>query len=99
MEWKRQTPEKEKGDYWFAGQCFVTAGVNTEIPPAEIQAIVQDVYTLAAKSGGIDYLQCYQHSKTKRKIWVIDQVTKTALTDGSHPPEHNYFTVLFPEEY
>ena len=41
----------------------------------------------------------YVNEATGRKVWVIDQVTRAETKDGSHPPEHNHFTILFPEEY
>lgn len=96
--WKRQ-PQEQKGDYWFAGNCYVTAGVNGEIPKIEIQEIITDLQKFVREQKGADYLQVYINEKTGGKIWVIDQVTKSELQDGTHPQEHNYFTVLFPEEY
>ena len=99
MKWKRQTPEHESGDYWFNGKCVATRGVAEEIPKEEVIAIAQDVNRTAKESGGIDYLQTYIHEKTKKKVWVIDQVTKADLENGQHPVEHNYFTILFPHEY
>lgn len=99
MKWIRQTPEQDSGDYWFAGRCVATRGVDEEIPRIEVIAIAQDINRVAQTSGGIDYMQTYIHQETKRKIWVIDQVTRGALQNGDHPSEHNYFTILFPEEY
>lgn len=98
MVWKRQ-PQERPGDYWFAGRMFVTNRIFNEIPAAEVAAIVQDVLSFVKQEQGADYLQVYIHEVTGKKIWVIDQVTRGELQDGTHPEEHNYFTVLFPEEY
>lgn len=98
MAWIRQ-PQENPGDYWFAGKFFVTRGVFDEIPTLEVADIVRDVQEFAQQEQGADYLQVYINNVTGRKIWVIDQVTKNELQEGIHPEEHNYFTVLFPEEY
>lgn len=98
-KWQRQPQEQEGQDYWFGGKCFVTVGVQGEIPQDEILEIISDVHEFAQKSRGVDYLQNYINEETGRKVWVIDQVTKSSLESGDQPPEHNYFTVLFPEEY
>ena len=101
MKWKRQQPEVPDGqaDYWFNGRCVATAGLMAEIPENEVKAIAKDVHETAFKSKGIDYLQTYKHEDSGTVIWVIDQVTKGALERKEHPPEHNYFTILFPHEY
>ncbi|MDB4727837.1 hypothetical protein OAF63_03520 [Saprospiraceae bacterium] len=99
MKWIYQQPDKKKGDYWFAGRCIATAGISNEISMEELRAIAQDVHNKAFTFGGIDYLQKYVHEDTKRVVWIIDQVTRSSLKNGDHPPEHNYFTILFPEEY
>lgn len=101
MKWKRKTPEVADGqaDYWFNGKCVATRGVVEAIPENELKAIVQDVHNTAFNAGGIDYLQVYEQEGSEVVVWVIDQVTKTALENGEHPKEHNYFTVLFPSEY
>lgn len=96
--WKRQ-PQEQEGQDWFAGQVYATAGVSKEIPPDEIRAILTDLWEFVRQEQGIDYLQVYVNEESGRKVWVIDQVTRTALQQGEHPPEHNYFTILFPEEY
>lgn len=99
MKWIRQELEISSGDYWFAGKCVATRGVITEIPETEVVAIAQDINRISRESEGIDYLQVYIHEETERKIWVIDQVTRSSLQNRDHPDEHNYFTILFPEEY
>ena len=99
MKWKRQPPEHENGDYWFDGRFLATAGVTRKIPEEELIAIAQELNRLAIENGGLDYLQVYVHEEMKVKVWVIDQVTRMALRNGDHPPEHNYFTILFPSEY
>lgn len=99
MDWKRKEPELKTGDYWFNGRCVATAGVASEIPLNELKEIARDVHETAFESGGVDYLQRYEHKETKQLIWVIDQVTKESLLDGSQPSEHNHFTIIFPHEY
>lgn len=98
MGWIRQ-PQEQTGDYWFAGRCFMTQAVSSMIPPAEINAILNDLHLSVEQEQGLDYLQAYVNEVTKMKIWVIDQVSKNQLLEGDHPDEHNYFTILFPEEY
>jgi hypothetical protein len=98
-KWVRQPQEKEGQDYWFAGTCYITNGVDGEIPEAERMQILQDLWAFVREKQGIDYLQVYVNEATGRKVWVIDQVTRAETKDGSHPPEHNHFTILFPEEY
>jgi len=100
-KWKRKKPEiaDGQGDYYFNGRCVATRGVYEAIPEEEMKAIAADVNNIASKSGGIDYLQQYKNQESGMVIWVIDQVTQSALKSGDHPPEHNYFTILFPSEY
>lgn len=101
MKWKRKPPEVADGqaDYHFNGRVIMTRGVTTAIPEQELIAIVQDIKKIVKEFGGIDYLQIYEHEESGVIIWVMDQVTKAALSRGDHPPEHNYFTILFPSEY
>lgn len=98
MAWNRQ-PQESPGDYWFAGKFFVTQRVFDEIPTLEVADIIRDVQTFAQQEQGVDYLQVYINDMTGAKVWVIDQVTRTELQEGTQPEEHNYFTILFPEEY
>lgn len=97
--WVRQPQEKEDQDYWFAGTCYITKGVDEEIPQHEREQILHDLQAFVHQKQGIDYLQVYLNEATGRKVWVIDQVTRSELVAGIHPPEHNHFTLLFPEEY
>jgi hypothetical protein len=82
-----------------AGTCYITSGVDGEIPEAERMQILQDLWAFAREKQGIDYLQAYVSEATGRKVWVIDQITCAETKDGSHPPEHNHYTMLFPEEH
>lgn len=99
FKWERQPQEQEDQGYWFAGKCIRTASIAADLSIDEITDIIGDLQQTAITAKGIDYLQTYIHKETGKKIWVIDQVTRTALTDGTHPPEHNYFTILYPHEY
>ena len=97
MDWKRQ-PQEKPGDYWFAGKFFVAMEVFEEINYLEVADIVRDVQEFARQEKGADHLQVYLNEVTGRKILVIDQVTKAELRNGTRSEEHNFFTILFPEE-
>ena len=95
MKWTRQEQEC-KGNYWFAGACYLTAGVDADIPKDEIAAILLDLHRFIQQEQGIDYLQVYTRDDGT-KLWIIDQVPRDELHE--HPPEHNHYTILFPHEY
>ena len=97
--WERQPQEYDKGDYWFNGTILITKGISTELLEGEIATIVADAINLATQKQGIDYLIVYKHKTTGQKLFFIDQVTKKSLQKGDHPPEHNYATLMFAEEY
>lgn len=94
--WKRLPQEKEGQNYFFAGQGYLTQGVDEDIPPAEIVQILADLHAFVQEKQGIDYLQVYEDENGNR-LWIIDQVQRHELHE--HPPEHNHFTILFPHEY
>lgn len=96
--WVRKTQEKG-GDYWFNGICYLTATINQTIPKQEIITILQDLHSFVESEQGIDYLQVYTNQETGQVIWIIDQVTRQELKRGVQPAEHNYYTILFPDEY
>lgn len=95
MNWQRQEQEC-KGNYWFAGACYLTAAVDAEIPKDEIAAILTDLWQFVRQEQGIDYLQVYIR-EDGAKLFVIDQVPRDELHE--HPIEHNHFTILYPSEY
>ncbi len=94
--WKRLPQEQEDQDYWFAGSCFLTSGVSSTLNSEEVLFILTDLYKFVKEKQGIDYLQVYERDDGLR-VWVIDQIPRCELND--HPPAHNHFTLLFPEEY
>lgn len=96
MKWTRQPQEQENHDFWFAGRCYVTAGVSASLTPLEVAWIVMDIQNFVLMKQGIDYLQVYER-EDGLKVWVIDQVPRCELED--HPKDHNHYTILFPDEY
>lgn len=93
--WHYQQQEQD-GDYWFGGKIYTTASIQSEIPNAELQAIILFLKMLAIKQKGLDYLQVFKASDGT-KIFVIDQITRHQV--ASSPPEYHHFTILFPHEY
>ncbi len=98
MAWALKSQE-QPGDYWFSGKCFVTNTVSSSIPLEDVQTILIDLHAFVKQEQGVDYLQVYINEATKQELWIIDQVTKNDLQEGNHPEEHNYNTILFPDEY
>ena len=94
--WTRKLQEQEDQDYWFGGKCYLTAGVDSEIPKDEIAQILADLKAFVQEKQGIDYLQVYERDDGT-VLWIIDQVPKSELSE--HPSEHNHFTILYPHEY
>ena len=93
--WHYQQQEKD-GDYWFDGKIYMTANIQSEIPNAELQAIILFLKMLALKQEGLDYLQVFI-ANDGTKIFVIDQITRQQVADS--PQEYHHFTTLFPHEY
>lgn len=97
--WERQPQEVKEGDYWFNGKILATKGISENLLEGEIMLIIADAINFAIQNQGIDYLVVYKHKTSGQKLFFIDQVTKSDLQQGHHPPEHNYATLMFAEEY
>ncbi|KAA3595838.1 MAG: hypothetical protein DWQ06_16600 [Calditrichaeota bacterium] len=109
--WAYQEPEYKDGDYFFSGFTLLTNGVNTELLQEEIVKLVLFIKVLVQEHNGIDYLQVFDEelfeneiwTKTGRKIFIIDQLSKKMLEgDGytkEQKKENNHFTILFADEY
>jgi hypothetical protein len=100
-DWTRQ-PQEQDGNYFFAGRMYMTRRIAAELPPEEIHAIVRDLQTFVADSGGVDYLQVYV-SEDDRKIFCIDQLSRPMIEGDSYSEKqiaaYDYWTMLFAEEY
>ncbi len=101
--WKRKQQESE-GTYQFNGFMLMTSGVQSTLSQEEIDWILKDLFQfIKEKKGLVDYLQCYECSDGKRKVWFIDQLNKEMLEgDGytkAQKKEYNHFTMLLPSEY
>ena len=99
--WVRK-PQEQEGDYFFAGSMYMTSGVQLSLNFHEILFIIADLRKAVKLENGLDYLQVYSH-QDGRKVWVIDTLPKSRLDSGelsqTEKVEHNYFTILLPEEY
>ena len=95
--WIRQ-PQECDGDYWFNGKILITRNVSESIPRPFVIQIVEEVQRLAVENKGIDYLITFKNEEGDT-LFFIDQVTRTALKNGDHPPEHHYATLMFSWEY
>lgn len=96
--WTRKPQEDEDQKYFFSGQCYLTSGIDQELPKDELQAILTDLHAFVKEKNGIDYLQVYEDEKGNR-IWIIDQLDKEMIESGEYAPGDNHYTVLLPEEY
>lgn len=97
MQWKRK-PQETPGKYFFSGRFLVTQGVLGLLSQEEIQLIYTDVRNFVTQENGIDYLQVYEHPDG-RKVWLIDQLDEQMIDSEQYAPEHNYCTMLLPDEY
>ncbi|MCW3108644.1 MAG: hypothetical protein JWQ09_3150 [Segetibacter sp.] len=103
--WKRQKQENiEYSSHFFNGMVYSTQRISSELNELEQRAIMEDLLLFAAKKPeGIDYLQVYVNTKTKQKIFAIDNYSRTVLDDPNGLLEnkirHHYTTLLFAEEY
>lgn len=99
--WTRK-PQEQEGDYLFAGMAVMTSGIQEACEQHDVLAIVHDLRKSVKEHAGLDYLQVFTHTDG-RKVWVIDNLSKDRLeSDGmtdAEKQEHNYFTILLPEEY
>ncbi|BDS10704.1 hypothetical protein [Aureispira anguillae] len=97
--WEHKPPEYETGDYWFDGKFLVSQGVQDALSGAEIFFIYAHIINLVQQHQGIDYVQVFEQKEKGYKLFFLDQVTRESLQIGEQPPEHNYCTLLFAEEY
>lgn len=95
VQWSRKKQDRD-GTYRFDGQMLVTAGVQTELLPFEVEDITRDLMNLVEQQDGIDYLVVYQR-QDGTKVWCMDQLNDEMKPH--HPPEHHYWTMLLPSEY
>lgn len=99
--WVRK-PQDQEGDYIFAGSVYMTPGVQASLEQHEIMSIIADLRRAVKAHNGLDYLQVYTH-QDGRKVWVIDTLPKSRLDSDelsqTEKVEHNYSTILLPEEY
>ena len=99
--WVMQEQECE-GDYFFAGNSYMTKGIAEALHPIEVAFITLEVKNYVAENNGADYLFVFIH-KDGRKVYVIDQLSKSMMESGGYTTEeikeYNLFTVLFAHEY
>ena len=97
--WEQLPQEVEQGDYWFDGKLLVTRGVSEYLSNLETYLLITNAMHFAHLQGGCDYIIVYVHKKRNLKLFFIDQVTRTDLAKGEHPPEHHYATLMLASEY
>ncbi len=99
--WTRK-PQEQPGNYLFGGLIYMTSGIQDALDQHDVLAIVHDLKKSVEASDGLDYLQVYTH-KDGRKVWVLDNLSEDRLTSGdltqAEKREHDYFTIMLPEEY
>jgi len=97
--WERLPQESNTGQFFFAGAMYITQGVNA-LRPAEILFIYWDLRAFVKENpNGVDYLQVYIDRETNRRLYFIDNLSKSMIDSGDYKPEDNYCTLLFSEEY
>lgn len=98
--WTYKPSEVDSGDHYFDGVPYITQGVSQKLTHEEIMDIIADLQKEAKKHNGIDYLQVYKNSSDDQ-IWIINQLPREIIEtcDPKWVAEHNFFTVLLPEEY
>ncbi|MCG2609993.1 hypothetical protein LZZ90_00560 [Flavobacterium sp. SM15] len=96
--WTIKTQSFE-GDYCFNGNIYISREVHLRIDKKIIFQMVQITKLLVEINNGLDYLIVFENSKTKEKLFFIDQLSKAMIESGDFLPEHNYCTLLFSNEY
>ena len=100
--WTRQ-PEECDGEYFFSGRAVMTHGVADALASEEIAFIVAVLKQAVQENQGLDYLQVFTCDDDGRKVWVIDQLSKSMKESGDRTPteiaEDDVFTLLLPKEY
>lgn len=95
--WTRK-PQEREGSYLFAGQFYITRGVQEQLSMDEVLFIYTDVLAFAKQKNGIDYLQVYV-SDDGRKLFFIDNLNREMLRSGEYDERDNYSTLLLASEY
>lgn len=96
--WNRKPQERTDQKYLFSGRFYCTKGVSELLPYDEILMLYHDVRDFAIEQKGIDYLQVYSN-ETGQRLFFIDNLDEKMLESGNYDNEHNYCTLLLPEEY
>ena len=101
-KWTRR-PQECAGDYFFSGRAHMTRTVAEEVPTEEFLSIIADLKDFVRKNDGIDYIVVYECSDTGKKIFCIDQLSKTMKENGDYTAEqireYDCWTMMFAEEY
>jgi hypothetical protein len=95
--WTRKQQERE-GSYLFAGQFYITQGVQAQLSMDEVLFIYTDVLAFVQEKGGIDYLQVFI-SNDGRKLFFIDNLNRKMLASGKYDERDNYSTLMLASEY
>ena len=56
------------------------------------------IWDFAIEQKGIDYIQVYSN-ETGQRLFFIDNLVEWMFESGKYENEHNYYTLLLPEEY
>jgi len=93
-------PQEQEGTYTFSGKSYMTSGINAKLTPYEVLQIHLAVQERVMEKGGADYLQVFKNG-SGRKIFVIDNLNQEMKknNDEKFVEEHDYFTIMFSEEY
>jgi hypothetical protein len=96
--WKMQ-PQECPGTYMFNGSPIITSRIQHELEYEDILSILQDINNYLLMHGGADYLFVFKSGD--KKIFVIDNLNTEMKKDLTNEfiQEHNYFTILFADEY
>lgn len=101
FQWEMK-PQECEGDYFFNGISLVTNNVAEGLSGTEIGRIVVQIWDYVKKHNGADYLFIFTHPDG-RKIYVIDQLSKSMMESGNYTSEqiqeYNYFTMMYNWEY
>lgn len=98
IKWVRQTQERG-GSYMFAGELYISSGVQAMLTEKEINWIVTDVKEFVKLESGIDYLVVYKHQETLQKLFFIDQLNTDMIASGQFKPDDNRATLILASEY
>ena len=94
--WQLQ-PQEREGTYRFDGGFLVTQNVRDGLRNEIIARIYLLIQEKVEEKNGLDYLQVFIHQETGEKIFFIDQINDEMKEE--HPPEHNYCTLMYSDEY